>query len=41
MPDRRDLFERVEASRLQAGDLVLAEAGDIIPSDGDVARSFR
>jgi K+-transporting ATPase ATPase B chain len=36
MPDRRDLFEGVEASALNPGDLVLVEAGEIIPSDGDV-----
>jgi K+-transporting ATPase ATPase B chain len=33
--DARD-FERVAALDLKAGDLVLVEAGDMIPSDGDV-----
>jgi K+-transporting ATPase ATPase B chain len=40
MPDRRDLYEGVEASALHAGDLVLVEAGDIIPSDGDVVEGI-
>jgi K+-transporting ATPase ATPase B chain len=29
-------FERVDAAALKAGDLVLVEAGDLIPSDGEV-----
>jgi K+-transporting ATPase ATPase B chain len=40
MPDRRDLFEGVEASALHAGDLVLVEAGEIIPGDGDVVEGI-
>ncbi len=31
-----DSFESVPAGRLRAGDLVVCEAGDIIPGDGDV-----
>jgi K+-transporting ATPase ATPase B chain len=31
-----DRIERVEASKLRAGDLVLCEAGDLIPGDGEV-----
>ncbi len=29
-------FERVQAERLRAGDLVLVETGDLIPADGEV-----
>ncbi len=36
MPDNRELFEGVSADVLEAGDLVVCEAGDIIPGDGDV-----
>ncbi len=36
MPDNRELYEGVAAEELEAGDLVLCEAGDIIPGDGDV-----
>jgi K+-transporting ATPase ATPase B chain len=36
MPDDRDLFEGVSADELEAGDLVVCEAGDIIPGDGEV-----
>jgi K+-transporting ATPase ATPase B chain len=36
MPDNRELFEGVSADELEAGDLVVCEAGDIIPGDGDV-----
>jgi K+-transporting ATPase ATPase B chain len=31
-----DRIERVEASKLRAGDIVLVEAGDLIPGDGEV-----
>jgi potassium-transporting ATPase ATP-binding subunit len=31
-----DVFEHVSASRLRAGDIVMAEAGDLIPGDGEV-----
>jgi K+-transporting ATPase ATPase B chain len=34
-PDSRD-FQKVAALDLKAGDIVLVEAGDMIPSDGDV-----
>jgi K+-transporting ATPase ATPase B chain len=36
MPDNRELFEGVSADELESGDLVVCEAGDIIPGDGDV-----
>jgi K+-transporting ATPase ATPase B chain len=36
MPDDRELFEGVSADELEAGDLVVCEAGDIIPGDGEV-----
>ncbi len=32
----RDRFEKVSAAKLQAGDLVLVEPTDLVPSDGDV-----
>ena len=35
-PTRRELFQRVPAVELQPGDVVVVEAGDIIPSDGEV-----
>ncbi|GGC81938.1 potassium-transporting ATPase ATP-binding subunit [Chelatococcus reniformis] len=35
-PDRRDLFQSVPALDLQPDDVVLVEAGDFIPSDGEV-----
>jgi len=35
-PDDRALWEPVSATELRVGDLVLVEAGDLIPSDGDV-----
>jgi potassium-transporting ATPase ATP-binding subunit len=34
--DNHDLFEGVSADELKAGDLVVCEAGDVIPGDGDV-----
>ncbi|MGO4706186.1 potassium-transporting ATPase subunit KdpB [Microvirga sp. 2MCAF38] len=34
--NRRELFQRVSAVDLQVGDLVLVEAGDLIPGDGEV-----
>jgi K+-transporting ATPase ATPase B chain len=40
MPDRHDLFEGVEAMQLRTGDLVLVEAGEIIPADGDVVEGI-
>lgn len=36
MPNNHELFEGVSAEDLQAGDLVICEAGDIIPGDGDI-----
>ncbi len=36
MPDNYEVFEGVAAEDLRAGDLVVCEAGDIIPGDGDV-----
>jgi potassium-transporting ATPase ATP-binding subunit len=33
-------YDHVPASRLRAGDLVLVEAGDIIPGDGDVVHGI-
>jgi potassium-transporting ATPase ATP-binding subunit len=35
-PDRAARWEEVPASRLRKGDLVLVEAGDLVPSDGEV-----
>ena len=40
MPDRRDLYEGIEALQLRTGDLVLVEAGDTIPGDGDVVEGI-
>jgi K+-transporting ATPase ATPase B chain len=34
--DNHDLFEGVSADELEVGDLVVCEAGDIIPGDGEV-----
>ena len=36
MPDNYEVYEGVPAEDLQAGDLVVCEAGDVIPGDGDV-----
>ena len=36
VPDNHELFEGVSAEDLQTGDLVVCEAGDIIPGDGDI-----
>ena len=36
MPNNREVFEGVSAEDLQAGDLVICEAGDVIPGDGEV-----
>ena len=35
-PDNHELYEGVSAEELGAGDLVVCEAGDIIPGDGEV-----
>jgi len=40
LPGRRDLYEGVEALHLRSGDLVLVEAGEIIPGDGDVVEGI-
>ena len=37
-PDDRTLFKPTAATLLQVGEHVLVEAGDVIPSDGDVVR---
>jgi K+-transporting ATPase ATPase B chain len=37
-PDDRVLFKPTPATQLQVGDHVLVEAGDLIPSDGDVVQ---
>jgi K+-transporting ATPase ATPase B chain len=39
LPDG-DLWEKVPATRLEKGSLVLCEAGDVIPGDGDVIRGI-
>jgi K+-transporting ATPase ATPase B chain len=36
MPDNYEVYEGVPAEDLEPGDLVLVEAGDIIPGDGEV-----
>ncbi len=36
MPDNYQVFEGVSAEDLQAGDLVVCEAGDIVPGDGEI-----
>ncbi|ABD09329.1 Potassium-translocating P-type ATPase, B subunit [Rhodopseudomonas palustris HaA2] len=36
MPDNHELYEGVAAEHLKVGDLVLCEAGDTIPGDGDI-----
>jgi K+-transporting ATPase ATPase B chain len=36
MPDNRDVYEGVPATELEAGDLVVCVAGDVIPGDGEV-----
>ena len=36
MPDNHEVYEGAAAEDLHAGDLVVCEAGDIIPGDGDV-----
>jgi K+-transporting ATPase ATPase B chain len=36
LPDNREVYEGVAAEDLRPGDVVVVEAGDIIPSDGEV-----
>src|SRR6266581_4427777 len=36
MPDNYDVYQGVPAEKLEAGDLVVCEAGDVIPGDGEV-----
>src|ERR1700690_3535240 len=40
MPNNYEVYEGVSAEDLQAGDLVVCEAGDIIPGDGDVTQGI-
>ncbi|KPF99694.1 potassium-transporting ATPase subunit B [Rhodopseudomonas sp. AAP120] len=40
MSDNHELYEGVAAEHLQVGDLVLCEAGDIIPGDGDIVEGI-
>ncbi len=40
MPNNYEVFEGVSAEDLQAGDLVVCEAGDVIPGDGDVIQGI-
>ena len=35
-PDNHELYEGVSAEELETGDLVVCEAGDVIPGDGEV-----
>src|SRR6185312_16843304 len=39
-PDNHALYEGVSAEELEAGDLVVCEAGDIIPGDGEVVEGI-
>jgi K+-transporting ATPase ATPase B chain len=39
-PDDRALFKPMPAPQLRVGDLVLVEAGDLIPSDGEVVEGI-
>jgi K+-transporting ATPase ATPase B chain len=36
LPENRELFQSIQAEDLLQGDLVVVEAGDVIPADGDV-----
>jgi K+-transporting ATPase ATPase B chain len=36
LPDNREVYEKVPAEDLSPGEVVVVEAGDIIPSDGEV-----
>jgi K+-transporting ATPase ATPase B chain len=36
MPDNREVYEGVPATELEAGDLVVCVAGDVVPGDGEV-----
>jgi len=40
MPDNHQLYEGVAAEHLKVGDLVLCEAGDTIPGDGDIVEGI-
>src|SRR5450830_146473 len=40
MPNNYEVYEGVSAEDLQAGDLVVCEAGDVIPGDGDVIQGI-
>jgi K+-transporting ATPase ATPase B chain len=40
MPDNYEVYEGVAASALEPGDLVVCEAGDMIPGDGEVIQGI-
>ncbi|HVY21082.1 MAG TPA: potassium-transporting ATPase subunit KdpB [Bauldia sp.] len=40
MPDNREVWEGVSAEDLEAGDVVIVEAGDVIPGDGEVVEGI-
>jgi K+-transporting ATPase ATPase B chain len=40
MPDNYEVYEGVPASALEPGDLVVCEAGDMIPGDGEVIQGI-
>ena len=40
MPDNYEVYEGVPAEDLEAGDLVVCEAGDVIPGDGEVIQGI-
>lgn len=39
-PSRRDLFEMEDVDQLEPGSVVLVEAGDIVPTDGEVTEGI-
>lgn len=40
LPDNREIWHPKEATELQPGELVLVEAGDMIPADGEVVQGI-